>query len=389
MIKENTTGKIITPAFDGPLVTLSLFNELQQDVFPIEIIEQAYKEYKEKYEQKKFQSFYVEHQNEEWFKEKYDPEYISKLIQEKNLQCQKLASKFHENLSSGKFNNLSLEFSLNGLPPKNLKVLLYTFSKETGSFEEIEKNIQATHEDINEKSSLLNFAFDPDKLTLFLHHIPLNISRLQILEVIKKTPGFVSMSITEPLRNQNYSRYCWFTFDTEENCDMAYESLKDFKITPEFRINPIRSKSSTIKKVRVTPPYYDDRIQEDLDYSRTLITIYDKERGIEANELLDPKELRSKEYVLDLQILYLRRVHGFCYYCIEEHEDERMLATKCDSIHFRSNIRLGQRKVIDDTNEYLWDRYFTKQVNDLIHRGVSNKIVSIFFTLRQWLLTKS
>ena len=32
---------------------------------------------------------------------------------------------------------------------------------------------------------------------------------------------------------------------------------------------------------------------------------------------------------LDLLLLYLRRVHSFCFYCGEEYEDERMLATKC------------------------------------------------------------
>ena len=38
---------------------------------------------------------------------------------------------------------------------------------------------------------------------------------------------------------------------------------------------------------------------------------------------------------LDLQLLYLRKVHSYCYYCAAEHYDERMLAAKCGSIHLR------------------------------------------------------
>jgi hypothetical protein len=50
------------------LISLSLFNELQHNILPTETIEAAYNDYKEKYEKKKLQSFYVEHKDEEWFK---------------------------------------------------------------------------------------------------------------------------------------------------------------------------------------------------------------------------------------------------------------------------------------------------------------------------------
>lgn len=40
---------------------------------------------------------------------------------------------------------------------------------------------------------------------------------------------------------------------------------------------------------------------------------------------------------LDLQILYLRRVHAYCFYLGEEYEDERTLAAKIGPQHLRSN----------------------------------------------------
>jgi hypothetical protein len=45
------------------------------------------------------------------------------------------------------------------------------------------------------------FGFDPNSMTLFLKTIPVNISRWDILNVVKTTPGFVSLSMSEPLRS--------------------------------------------------------------------------------------------------------------------------------------------------------------------------------------------
>ena len=39
---------------------------------------------------------------------------------------------------------------------------------------------------------------------------------------------------------------------------------------------------------------------------------------------------------LDLLLLYLRRVHAYCYYCGEEYDDERTLAAKCGPQHLRN-----------------------------------------------------
>ena len=182
------------------------------------------------------------------------------------------------------------------------------------------------------------------------------------------------MSMSEPIKNQNYSRYCWLTFDSEENCELAFDSLNDYKVTTDYKLFPIKSKSTTSKKLRVTVPYFEERISEDLEFSKALIQIYDKERAIDGNTLFDYKDGRSKEYQLDLQILYLRRVHGFCYYCLEGYEDERMLSTRCDNVHLRNNLNLYQRKPeIIDSNKYEadWDKQFSKLVKEKIENEIN------------------
>lgn len=55
----------------------------------------------------------------------------------------------------------------------------------------------------------------------------------------------------------------------------------------------------------------------------------------------------SEEQRLDFNILYLRRVNGLCYYCMDEHDDERMLSSRCGNAHVRAllNTNEAQREV--------------------------------------------
>lgn len=80
----------------------------------------------------------------------------------------------------------------------------------------------------------------------------------------------------------------------------------------------------------------------------------------------------NKEHQLDLNILYLRRVHGFCFYDLEEYDDERMLATRCDNIHLRSYNKLGYRTseaLAENKIEAEWDKNFTRLLKERIEKG--------------------
>lgn len=47
-------------------------------MFLISILERRYDEYKSEYKKNHSRSFYYEHRNEDWFKEKYDPTILAK-----------------------------------------------------------------------------------------------------------------------------------------------------------------------------------------------------------------------------------------------------------------------------------------------------------------------
>ena len=96
--------KVSVPGFDGPLITESLFKKLQHDSIPDEVVNETYKDYKEKYERKKYESFYMEHGNDEWFKEKYSPDVFSNVFIQAQNSCKILVQQFKEKLEDYKQN---------------------------------------------------------------------------------------------------------------------------------------------------------------------------------------------------------------------------------------------------------------------------------------------
>ncbi len=201
-----------------------------------------------------------------------------------------MSHKFQEALASGFYKNLNLQISENdeNLRSNNVKIFNHIYNKEKDEFEEKERDIivntssKPKPDNFDDVSYAPYFGFDPDKMTLFLHQLPRNISRFQILDILKKIPGFISMSLSEPIKNQNYYRYCWVTFDSEQNCDTGYETLNEYRISSDYKIIPIKSKSSTIKRIRLTPMLFAERVEDDLEYSKILIDLFDKEKNIEV-----------------------------------------------------------------------------------------------------------
>lgn len=380
MINSKAPDEIVIPSLEGYIVTYSLFNELQSNIIPNERLQQAYEEYKKKFENKRYNQFFQEHENDEWFKEKYDPEINKKYKNEIKSNSYKSSQSFFE-LYKNIESDIKLELKAEDEYNKNIKIVVYSYNHEKKEFEEIERDLSEMSNKITEKTmNIIDkpfYGFDPDYLTLFIHQIPKNISRWQILDEAKKTPGFVSCSLSEPIKSQNYARFCWITFENEEKCDLAYDILRNCNIGYEYKMHPSFSKTSTIKKIRVTPPLFDDRLNLDLELSKNIIELLDNEKSIVNNILLQNTENRNNEIQLDLQILYLRRVHGFCYYCIQEYEDERNLSIKCDNIHLRNYKKLGMKSNIENKealkNEIEFDSIFTQKINDYIESLIQRK----------------
>ena len=123
------------------------------------------------------------------------------------------------------------------------------------------------------------YGYDANSMTLYLRSIPRNVSRQQLLEVIRATTsGFVSLSMSEPLKTQNFERYAWISFDSDENCRRARDSLD--KVTQPTRLTPVQN-SAHRKNIMITPELPDDSIERDLDLCKRLISeVFDPEKDI-------------------------------------------------------------------------------------------------------------
>lgn len=86
----------------------------------------------------------------------------------------------------------------------------------------------------------------------------------------------------------------------------------------------------------ITPELFmEDCVERDLDLCTRLISeVFDVEKEISPSLCFDKIQeyatgFLTKTQHLDLLILYLRRVHAYCFYTGEEYDDERTLAAKC------------------------------------------------------------
>ena len=370
-----------------------------------------YDEYKINHERKNSEEFFNFHKDDEWFLEKYNPyDYMQFNYKERNEMCQKKAKMFFEfledkkdimNIEENQENNLTKKIKFNyifDLKPeyeynKSFKLLYTKVDPLNNKLQERERdfnNIPYTQgiiqKDLEEDGRPYYF-YDPNYLTLYnLSGLAKNEQIMPKLNAFKKLTGFISLSITEPERKNDYKRNLWLMFDSEKNCLKALDDLNDYKSEEYIKSQTIMNPS--YNKVKVTPPLFDERLNEDLIGSYKIFNILDDYRQILENPLknifdinkIAIMEKEEKIRILNLNILYLRKVHGFCYYCLKGYKDERNLNKKCDYIHLRHYVQLGKRENMDNidinniniTEEELnnakeFDKYFSQKLNDILN----------------------
>jgi hypothetical protein len=284
--------------------------------------------------------------------------------------------------------------------------LLYTKVNTTeNKIEEIERdfnniplNKDVIQKELGEDGKPYYF-FNPDYLTLYnLTSLTKNVDIIPVIELFKKYPGFVSLSLTEPERINGYKRSFWVTYDNETDYQNALNSLKEYELR-DFIVRVIKSETTQnayYRKIKITPPLFDERLNEDIIGSFKIIKILDNYREIINNPLFEKiniedvsalNELNEEDRIntLNLNILYLRKIHGFCYYCLKGFKDERNLTKRCDYLHLRHYIKLGKRDTLENLlnkkdlnininineeelkNAIEFDKLFNNKLNELLN----------------------
>ena len=182
--------------------------------------------------------------------------------------------------------------------------------------------------------------FDPNSRTLYLKQIPTFIAKLQLKQAVQSiASGFEQIIFSRPLQMHNFERFAWLVFTSEEATDQAISAVENLVIRAptentnetDFKLSPIKN-NQTVKPPKVTPQMPLDHLSRDMELAKRLIKeVFDVEKEIEFPfERLDT-EIEGDDAKFDTLLLYLRQVHGYCFFSGVKAEDERTLAAKCGS----------------------------------------------------------
>lgn len=376
------------------MISFNVFKEIQPLIDDDRILQIEYEDYKKRYEVSKSEYYFKEHESEEWFKEKYDPQYLENIETQRSIQSQFKAQIFFDDISKEIYvesdkkiklvlkeedENHATKQLVNSLAHENeskasnlIKITFYGKSNDQN------ENLVFQCNDTRQIYGNPYYADNSDKNCIFLNHINKGISRKELFDTVSKIEGFVSMSLSDPVKSPNNSRYGWITFDNDANTDKALKHLSEIKFSlnegNEIQLNPIRSKSQNNKRINVTPQLFDERTQEDIIFSKQLIELYDSRYNIAKNSILDPifSKVLEDELKLDIQIAYLRKVHCFCYYCAQEFENEKSIQQKCGNVHVRHYRKIGSRNSSEISStlreEIEWDKWLSQTIQKEIER---------------------
>lgn len=309
------------PDLSGPLLSCKAFIELQGAGADLAEAKKAYQQYRQEYELRFAEIFYTDHKTEPWFVEKYHPEKIHEAMQGRVLAAQLRQKQFISDFQAKAFTGIMLRDSTEPAygPPM--------------------------------------FAFDPNALTLFLGLVPTSVWRKEVLTAVHAIPGFCSLSLSEPIPSQGFGRFAWVRLDSQAHCDEACRLLSNVQVTSQYAITATPSQKVSRRPLKTQPPQSLPGLTADWKRISELIKHLDAQYQLAENQLLVAEDRflgldpMGKEEQVDLQLLYLRRVFGTCYYCAEFCEEERELAAKCGSMHLRSKVNGEQESPGSLTDE--------------------------------------
>jgi len=190
-----------------------------------------------------------------------------------------------------------------------------------------------------------HFAFDPDADTLIVGDLTPAASIWELHDLLAGRQGLAAISWPRPASSgsgrQGLAREVRARFASKAFARAAGEALATVRTNDGRSLCPALAPPSAELQALVAPPEmsHPERIHKDMALSARVIRHLDKLSGIPP-EITDAMlnqdhEDGSEEARLDVQVLYLRRVHHFCFYAAALCEDEWDLHTRCGSALLR------------------------------------------------------
>mmetsp|Transcript_61457 Transcript_61457/g.121644 ORF Transcript_61457/g.121644 Transcript_61457/m.121644 type:complete len:488 (+) Transcript_61457:73-1536(+) len=233
------------------------------------------------------------------FYDKYHPRSLLRFHDQRIHSCKRSADIFLHHLKDGRFSGLCLSQQ------------------------------QANHLDtrcITCSSEAPHFLLDPDTNTIVLSNIPTTVSFWDIFEALSQScPGVLIANWSHPpaadqqQRQQKQMREMRILFDSRNQAQAALDSLDNFPSVGPVgwsTMRPTLAAESDISAATLPVEMsYPLQILMDEELSSRLVTHLDCIIGLghkTAEALLGC--CRSPQEQLDLNVLYLRQVHNFCFY---------------------------------------------------------------------------
>lgn len=150
------------------------------------------------------------------------------------------------------------------------------------------------------------------------------------------------------MRNHQYERIGWASFDSLENTEAAITKIGTL-VCAGHQLSALKSTANKKRApVRICPPLPEQQVETDYELAKLLIEkVLDPEKEVETWIVPFVESLTSEENKfidvelrLDLLLLYMQRVHAYCLYSGEEYEDERMLASRNGPQHIRNSKKI-------------------------------------------------
>ncbi|GAA5807692.1 hypothetical protein MFLAVUS_001066 [Mucor flavus] len=331
-------------------------------------MQKRYAHYKEKFAARQLAQFFVANKDKEWFQEKYHPKLSQPRYQDIKLRRRRYLNTFLQDLEKGEFDEI--RFDKDG-------------QANDGNLEE--DTTTTTVEPANPTESNSN---DEYETRLVIKTVPPTIPREKILEMCSKVEGFDYLALSEPGPNKKFHRIGWITFKEGTDMKKAFDQMDNQKVDDfVFHLAMNRKDIVTTRVPRIAPDISNttERLQKDLEQSKELALAFETMLGDDIPEGLKAVEARAQfvienrvkpaeeeeeevkkegsedgkvddednvdrwnlKKLLDMIIIYLRRVHMYCYYCALECDSLEELNKKCCEPHCRATAS----NVIDEPTD--------------------------------------
>lgn len=298
-----------------------------------------YETYFIEYNKKKLKTFYSKYQSFVWFQENY----LTKKTKDESIQIK--YNNFLEHCNESMKENCATKADNTSTLPNTSFVLPTNLYLNYPKKNIIVKNIKSTD------------------------------TKENILEFCSKCPGFKDLNIIIMFNKHVIQRYVIIALDDSTNVDESIYFLKE-SINNDYVYNPLVF-DNIFCKITVLELQENDK--------KYVISLLQKFSKIYSSD--DALFVIDENASFDYNVLLLRFVFNYCFYCAKKFESSIEMVNFCGDFHFRCNNEGEENNLIENINKYnidcaknnnfSFDKYTLKTNNLKINYEVCQKIVNL------------